>query len=84
LPRRCASEDEGLEVVDEHLFQIILGVLVLESEELEDERIAYLVVGAEGVAGLCLCALGEHGSLVPGKAGTLTELGGDLAVELTH
>ena len=77
-------EEEGLEVVDERLFQIVLGVLVLETEELEDERIAHLFVGAEGVAGLCLCALGEHGSLVPGEGGTLIELGGDLAVELTH
>jgi len=39
-------EEEGLEVVDERLFQIVLGVLVLEAEEFEDERITHFLVGA--------------------------------------
>src|SRR5213594_3294660 len=76
-------EQEGLEVVDERFFQVVLGVLVLEAEELQDQRIAHLVVGREGITGRGLPAPGEHGGLVPGKGGALVELRGDLAVELT-
>jgi hypothetical protein len=70
-------------VTDERRFEITFGVLVLEVEELEDERIAYLVVGADGIARMRRSTLGEHGGRVPGESRALIELGGDLAVELT-
>jgi hypothetical protein len=76
-------EQEGLEVVDERFLQVVLGILVLEAEELQDQRVAHLVVGREGITGLGLPAPGEHGGLVPGKGGALVELRGDLSVELT-
>ncbi len=44
-------EEERLQVEDQCLFQVALGVLVLEVQELEDEGTADLLVGADTSAG---------------------------------
>ena len=49
-------EQEALELPDERLLQIALGVLVLQAEELEDEGILDLLLGRDRVPGLRLRA----------------------------
>ena len=40
----------SLEVRDERFLQIVLGILVLEIEELQDERVSNCLLGREGIA----------------------------------
>jgi len=45
---------------------------------------ADFLVGADGVAGLGLGALGEHGALVAREGGTFVKLAAHLPLELAH
>ena len=75
-------EQEVFEMADERVFEVGLGVFVLEIQEFEHERIAHGFVHGEGVAGLGLLAFAEHGGFVLGKERALVKEGTDLAVEL--
>ena len=67
-------EQEAFQMADEGFFQLGLGVFILQVEELQDERIFDSSSGRDGVSRLGLCALREHGGLVPRERGALVEL----------
>jgi hypothetical protein len=75
-------QEEGLEVQDERLLQVILRVLVLEVEELEDVWILDLLLGRDAVFGSGASALRQHRDLVAGQRCALVELRADLSIEL--
>jgi len=57
-------QQEGLQMANQGLFQIALGVLVLEVEKLQDEGILDRFPGADGVLGQGFLPLFQHGRLV--------------------
>ena len=75
-------QEEGLQVADERLLQVALGVLVLEVEELQDEGVLDLFAGNHMVFGALHESARQHGGPVLGEGGALVELGADLPVEL--
>ena len=48
-------QEEGLQVADEGLFEVALGVLVLQVEELQDEGVLDLFAGKRDVFGRSCC-----------------------------
>jgi hypothetical protein len=72
-PALTADEGEGspeleeklFEPEDERLLEVGLGVLVPQSEELEDERVLQLLLRRDRVGGLLPTSLLEHRCLVP-------------------
>ena len=77
-------QEEGLQVANERLFQIAFGVLVLEVEKLQDERVFDLFLGEDAIFVTGLLPFRQHGGLVLRQGGALVELGIDLPVELTN
>src|SRR5271157_2465464 len=75
-------QQEVFELVDQGVFQVVLGVLVFEVEELQHERVFDLFLGREEIARLRHRPFAEHRRLVPGEQGPLIELAADLTVEL--
>ena len=53
-------------MADERLFQVVLGVLVLEVEELQDEGVLDLLAGERKVFGTLLLTARQHGCPVLG------------------
>ena len=76
-------QEEGLQMVNEGLLEVILGVLVSEAEELEDEGVADLAISVFSILELRPGTTGEHRGLVPRQGCALVEPGRDLTVELT-
>ena len=71
-------------MLDEPLFQLCFGILVLEAKEFQHERIFDGLFGRDcvaGVGGLCLL---EHGSFVPRKCDAFIKLATDLPVKLPN
>ena len=77
-------EQEGFEMAHEGVFEIGLGVFVLEVEEFEHERVAQGFIHSERVAGPGLRAFAEHGGFVAREEGALVKERADLPVELAH
>jgi hypothetical protein len=77
-------QEKAFQVVDQRLFQIALGVFILQGQKLQDIGVLDLLFGRQPVLRQRLGALLEHGRLVAGKGGALIELGADLPVELPH
>ena len=77
-------EQESLEMADERLFEIALGVLVSESEELEHERILDLLLRRHSVAWPKARTALEHRGLVLRQHRPFIELALDLAIELAY
>src|SRR5262249_23300453 len=75
-------EEEVLEVADERLLDLGLRIFVLQTEELEYERILDLLLWSNHVLGTRMLPLREHCDLVPGKGGALIEHRFDLTIEL--
>ena len=75
-------EQEGFEVAHEGVFEVGLGVFVLEVEEFEHERVADGFLDGERVGGPGLRAFAEHGGFVAREQRALVEKGADLPVEL--
>ena len=69
-------------MANERLFQVALGVFVLEVEELQDEGVLDLFAGKRHVLGTLFLAACQHGGPVLGESRALVELGADLPVEL--
>ena len=57
-------EQEGFEVADEGVLEVGLGVLVLQAEELEDERVLDFLLGRDGVAGRAARPCGSMAALL--------------------
>jgi hypothetical protein len=77
-------EQKGLELGDQRVFEVALRVLVLETEELEDEGVLDLFFWRHAVLGLGHGPLPEHRGLVPGEGSALVELALDLVLELPN
>src|SRR5262245_39888959 len=75
-------QEERLDLRDERGLQIVLGVLVLEPQELEHKGILELLLGRDDVLGFARRASCEHRSLVLREHRALIELAPDLAFEL--
>ena len=75
-------QEEGLQMADECLLQVALGVLVLEVEEFENEGVFDLFVGKRNVFRTLPLSARQHGGPVLREGGALVELGADLPVEL--
>jgi len=75
-------EEEGLETMDEALFEVALRVLVLQVEELEHERLAQREASV-CVGVVCGRGLGEGGRLVLRPERAFVDLRVDLPTELT-
>ena len=71
-------------MADERLFQVALGVLVFQVEELQDERVLDLLLGPHEVFGAGRPSARQHGGPVLREGGALVELGADLPVELPN
>ena len=57
-------QEEVLQTADQRLFQIAFGILILEVQEFEDERILYCLLGKDMIFRACPPPSGQHGSLV--------------------
>jgi hypothetical protein len=77
-------QQERVEVADERVLEVGLGVLVFEAEELKDVRVLDLLRGRQAIVGLDQRALLEHQGLVTGQSGAFVELAVDLPIQLTH
>jgi hypothetical protein len=71
-------------MLDQGVFQVGFGILVLEVEELQHEGVFDGLLGRDGVARLGHFALFQHRRLVVRQGGALVKLAVDLAVELAH
>jgi hypothetical protein len=71
-------------MADERFFQFVLTVFILEVEELQQVRIADLVLDGDGVFGLRDLPFGQHLGFTIRASCPLIELGADLPVELAH
>lgn len=67
-------EQKRLELLDEGLFELELRVLVLEVEELENERVLDRLVGRDRVGRLGDLTLRQHAGLVLREQRALVEL----------
>ena len=77
-------QQERLQVPDQSLFQVGLGVFVLQSQELQDERVLDLLLRRHRVFRSRRRSLAKHGGLVPREQRPLVELRGNLPVELPY
>lgn len=57
-------DQERLEIVDQRVLQVGLGVLVVEAEELEHERVLDFLLGRHRVSCARGLTLGQHRALV--------------------
>ena len=78
------SQEEGLQVLDKRLLQIALGILVLQVEEFEYERVFDRFLRTNNVFGTPSLSAPQHGGLVLRESGALVELRVDLPVELSN
>jgi len=81
--RAAELQQEGLELLDERVFELELRVLVLEVEELENEWVLDRLVGRHCVRRLCDLPLRQHSGPIFRKQRSLVELALDLPIELS-
>ena len=72
------------QMLDECVFQVGFRIFVLETQELQHERVFDGLLGREGVAGFGNLGLSQHGGLVARQGDALVELAVHLPVELAH
>ena len=77
-------EEEGLEVIQQRLLQVLFQVVGLfsESGELQHVRVADEVGDEQRSFGGLLAGVVDNGFLVGGKGGAVVEQGADLSLEL--
>ena len=71
-------------MLDQGVLEVGLGILVLEVEELQHERIFDGLLGRDGVTGLGNLTIFQHRGLVARQGSAFVKLAVGLAVELTH
>src|SRR5882724_11972592 len=77
-------QEEMFQPVDQGFFQSAFGILILQSQELENEWVFVLLFRSQLLGRFRHATSAENCGLVVGQLGALEELGGNLTVELAH
>ena len=77
-------EQEGLQVLNQGLLKLGLGIFILQPQEFEYERILDFFLRSDPVLGLGPATLLEHGGLVAREGSAFIEERRDLAVQLPN